>query len=187
MCSDEALHQPNPYVQEDPMSKPCQSILIDPYVLFVDEEENRLILTDGVPIQMREYSGCFRDIYEHIRTPKRKPTTFEGCAINGDAFGDTMYVDEEGLLHGDATHWILVEGFPNPVAGRGFILGTDEEGDGATPNTTIAELWPRVRIGLGNIEVRLADLPVGSAVHPEALRVHRDQVVKLWAQETGAW
>lgn len=167
------------------MSKPCTALLIDPFVLVI--EDGQLVLTDGVPIQLRRFSGDYHEIYEQLRTPSRKPSTFEACYIDGDITGDVMYADEEGLLHGDATHWIFVEGFPNPVAGKGIVFGTDEEGDGTTPSATLASLWGRVRIAVGNVEVRLSDLPVGAPVSRESVRLHKDQVMKLWAQETGAW
>src|SRR5258708_10647972 len=41
---------------------------------------------------------------------------------------DVIYVDEEGLLH-DPTLFFKIDGFPQPIAGNGLVVGTDSQGD----------------------------------------------------------
>jgi len=49
---------------------------------------------------------------------------------------DILYVDEEGLLHGENL-FFKIAGFAQAIAGNGLILGTDEEGDSADCETPI--------------------------------------------------
>jgi hypothetical protein len=49
---------------------------------------------------------------------------------------DILYVDEEGLLHGENL-FFKIDGFPQPIAGNGLILGTDEEGDNNDCETSV--------------------------------------------------
>jgi hypothetical protein len=49
---------------------------------------------------------------------------------------DIMYVDEEGLLHGENL-FFKIAGYAQPIAGNGLILGTDEEGDSTDCETPI--------------------------------------------------
>ena len=41
---------------------------------------------------------------------------------------ETLYVDDEGL-YAENQRFFTWDGYPKPLAGRGLILGTDEEGE----------------------------------------------------------
>lgn len=162
--------------------KPCTAFLIDPFALIINDRS--LSLSSEPPMREVAHDGTIQDIYRRLSTPDRRVNMFEACYINGSAYDDCMYVDEEGLLHA-ATHFLRVEGFPNPVAGKGYVLGTDEEGNSISPGTPFGDLWRRTSIAVGNIEVCLSDVPVGQAIPTSAVRVHKHQVVRAWAQASG--
>lgn len=57
---------------------------------------------------------------------------------------DTIYVDDEGLLK-PQENFFLYEGYPQPLAGNGLVLGTDEEGESVNPKMTLETLKGRVK------------------------------------------
>lgn len=61
---------------------------------------------------------------------------FDAVGFSPD--GDTAYVDDEGLLK--PNHFFEIQGYPNPLAGKACILGTNEEGDSVEPKITLEEL-----------------------------------------------
>ena len=56
--------------------------------------------------------------------------------------GDLICVDGNGLLKGPVYQFFGVKGYPQPLAGRGLVLGTDDEGDRVSPETTLEWLHP---------------------------------------------
>lgn len=71
-----------------------------------------------------EVGDGLQPYYDHLSTPEHKVDCF---AIGYQWFnGDTLYVDDNGLLFPDLKVF-KVEG--QPLAGRGLILGSDEEGN----------------------------------------------------------
>ena len=51
---------------------------------------------------------------------------------------DSLYVDDEGLW--GATHFFTIEGYPEPLAGKCLILGTDEDGESVAAKSDIEDL-----------------------------------------------
>lgn len=90
-----------------------KAILIDPFARTVEEVE---------------YTGEYTNINEHI-----KAQYFDVVRINRK--GDAIFVDDEGLINGNENQqffgWI---GYANPLAGRGLVLGTDDEGESISPS-----------------------------------------------------
>lgn len=86
------------------------------------------------PIQ---YGGDYREI-----------SRFIGCdyftAVHLDE-GDTLYLDDEGLMKGP-THFFKVQGYPEPLAGKAVLLGSDDEGE-----TTSAKQNPENLITFGEL------------------------------------
>ena len=82
--------------------------------------------------------GDYTDIYTHIGNGCNLfevPIEFEN--------GDTIYVDEEGLLkevHGG----FIMEGWSYPLIGNAIIQGTDEEGEAVDYKSDIEELRKKV-------------------------------------------
>lgn len=60
--------------------------------------------------------------------------------------GDVAYVDDEGLLKGP-TDFFLIEGYPQPLAGKGVIVGTNEDGDDVEPSINLEWLLENVDCG----------------------------------------
>lgn len=81
-----------------------------------------------------------------------KPRDLIGCdrittAYFNDA-SDVVYVDDEGLLKGP-TDFFLIEGYPQPLAGKGVVVGTDAEGNDISP--TVSEGWLRDNLDFGHM------------------------------------
>lgn len=57
--------------------------------------------------------------------------------------GDMVFVDDEGLLNGQR-YFFNIRGYPQPLAGNGLVLGTDQEGN--TASTTITMKWLKENI-----------------------------------------
>ena len=88
-----------------------------------------------------DYNGDYRNIYEHI-----KADCFDAAGFNNK--GDAVFVDDEGLLH-DPEFFFRIEGNPNPLAGRGLVLGTDAEGESISPTVTLD--WLRSNVSFGQV------------------------------------
>jgi hypothetical protein len=57
---------------------------------------------------------------------------------------DRLYVDEEGLLT-PGKQFFLIEGFGQPLAGNGLIVGHDEEGESVSAHAAFKDVWRRVK------------------------------------------
>ena len=82
-----------------------QAILIDPYTQT---------------IEVVEYSGDYKDISAML-----------GCDLFTTVYtemADTIYVDDEGLYVEDQRYF-NIKGYPQPLAGRGLVLGSTDDGD----------------------------------------------------------
>ena len=64
------------------------------------------------------YSGDFEDIYQAIDCD-----TF--TCVQASERGDTLYVDDEGLINGKEQAFFGWMGYPQPLAGKALLLGTD--------------------------------------------------------------
>ena len=106
------------------------AILIDPYTKSLS-----LVGLD---------TSDYKNIYKLIDC-----STFDVIGGLND-HNDAIYIDDEGLLtQTDATRYFTIDG-RQPIAGKGLVVGTDDEGNTIAPHTTIAELegrisWPDVR------------------------------------------
>jgi len=98
----------------------------------------RAILIDPVAetVMEVEHNGDYRNIYDLIDCE-----TFTVVGIDND---DAIYVDDEGLLKDDPKHFFMFSGYAQPLAGKGLILGTDEEGNSVSPIISIEEVIERV-------------------------------------------
>lgn len=62
------------------------------------------------------------------------------AAFNGH---DTIYCDDEGLLHGPVYQFFGVSGNPQPLAGRGLVVGLDADGNDCGPHLSLDEVKAR--------------------------------------------
>ena len=83
-----------------------------------------------------DYTGDFRNIYTHIGAE----------CFDVARFGETdcVFVDDEGLIKGPVYQFFAVQGYPAPLAGKGLVLGTDEEGNSISPSIDLAWLKSNV-------------------------------------------
>lgn len=100
-----------------------RAILIDPQARRISEVQ---------------YTGDYRNIYTHIGA-----NTFDIVHLNRG--GDTLFVDDEGLLKPNyyfqwvpADHLII-------LAGKGLILGTNAEGDSIATKMPLVDVDMAVR------------------------------------------
>jgi len=57
---------------------------------------------------------------------------------------DTLYCDDEGLLK-PIEGFFLLEGYPQPLAGHGLILGCNEEGESIDAKSSLESIKSRVK------------------------------------------
>lgn len=79
-----------------------------------------------------EYTGHFTDIYQHIGAD-----LFDVARLYPN--GDGAFVDDNGLSRDDLSFWFH-RNYPQPLAGKGLLLGVDAEGDSIEPITDIETL-----------------------------------------------
>jgi hypothetical protein len=91
-------------------------------------------------VEVVEYDGDWQSIYSHLSYAGHSVATFT-CVDLDDTH--TMFVDDEGLLHGPE-HFMLWEGYDQPIAGRGLILGVGREGESV--DCLLDEEWVRERM-----------------------------------------
>jgi hypothetical protein len=85
-------------------------------------------------IKTVEHPGGIDNIYKLIEAG-----TFDCARFNEQ--GDGIFVDDEGLLHGPIYQFFGIKGYGQPLAGKGLVLGCDEEGNSASPSVPFA--WMR--------------------------------------------
>jgi hypothetical protein len=90
----------------------------------------RGILIDPTNKTVSEIDGDFTN-YRKIQEVVGDPFTVIG--LGG---GETLYLDDEGLLREPIAPLFTWVGYRQPLAGKGLILGTDDNGD------TIASIMP---------------------------------------------
>ena len=106
-----------------------------------------------------EYSGDYREISTLLQC-----SLFTTVTLNEE--GDTLFVDDEGL-YVDNQRFFTVEGYPQPLGGRGLVLGSDCEGESVAPQkVTAADL--RGLIGWVRPDLELQEMKVeeGEVEHP---------------------
>lgn len=100
-----------------------RAILIDPFERTITEVD---------------YNGDFHQIYNLIDAQ-----TFDAARVND--VGDAIFVDDEGLISGKVQAFFGFRGYPQPLAGKGLLLGcTLENGESADTTYTIEEAHEHV-------------------------------------------
>jgi hypothetical protein len=89
----------------------------------------RGILIDSVTESITEvtHNGDYREIYKFLSDPENgyNVDTFTVVYIDER---NVIFVDDNGLLT-NPRHFFAWRGYPQPLAGRGLILGSDAEGE----------------------------------------------------------
>lgn len=84
-----------------------------------------------------EYSGDYTQIYE-----LGDFECFDIATFNQKR--DGVFVDDNGLFKDDQ-RFFLINGYPQPLAGKGVVLGCDDEGASVAPTVTREWLEANVR------------------------------------------
>lgn len=103
------------------MKRPVRAILIDPFKCEVTE--------------VTHDAADYRNIYKLI-SHESMPVDCFTCVYLDD--GDAIFVDDEGLLK-PCDRFFKWRGYPQALAGRGLILGSDDEGDTRAAKIDIEE------------------------------------------------
>lgn len=84
-----------------------------------------------------DYDGNYKSIYTMISTEDNKVNTFE--CVNLNQHDDTIYVDEEGLFvpRSEQAFFVFNGAF---LAGKGLVLGTNDEGESISPHGSLSTL-----------------------------------------------
>lgn len=100
-----------------------KTILIDPHTRTISEVE---------------YNGNYQHIYDLIGAD-----CYDCARIN--KHGDAIFVDDEGLMKEGPQAFFLHEDYPQPLAGKGLLLGCRaSDGETIAPTTTLAEVTAKV-------------------------------------------
>jgi hypothetical protein len=100
-----------------------KAILIDPETQTISEVE---------------YDGDYKTIHKLIDADG-----FTVVYIDNDNNSDAVYVDDDGLFTDKNFFW--ASGWSQPLAGKGLVLGTDDDGDGISPRTTLRKLKSQIK------------------------------------------
>lgn len=84
-----------------------------------------------------KYSGDYRDIYKLIGAD-----TFDVARINDE--GDGIYIDDNGLEN-PVYNFIGIKGYPQPLAGKGLLLGCDVE-TGKSKEASVSKEWLKANV-----------------------------------------
>lgn len=90
-------------------------------------------------IQVNNVDGnCLSDLYKNIGCD-----LVELIDIDDD---NCVFFDEEGLLKlTEKSNFFLFDGYPQPIAGNGVILGFNEEGDSIDTTLSVEEIKTKIK------------------------------------------
>jgi hypothetical protein len=101
-----------------------------------------------------DFEGGYLSIKKAIQCDTITTCTPRSLPRNGDHredgwVWDTIYLDDEGLLHSDPGPFFLVSGYDQPLAGRGLVVGTTGDGSDTDCQSTVDYIngivsWPNV-------------------------------------------
>ncbi len=86
-----------------------------------------------------DHDGDYKTVCALLGCPR-----IDAAGINDK--GDVIYVDDEGLFVEDPA-FFMYKGFPTPMAGKGLVVGTDEEGADIAPSVDMDHLMTTVFFG----------------------------------------
>ena len=110
-----------------------QAILINPFDKTIEEVE---------------YSGDWKDISSLLECDIFTTAYFDDTT-------DSVFIDDEGLYVEDQAFFTIGD-YPQPLAGRGLILGCNDEGDSVDCKTTLEEVKAMVKF-LGTNPVNIPE------------------------------
>jgi len=107
-----------------------RAILIDPFACTVSETE----------LDAEDYTALY-PLLSHPTMPVDCYTAIQPDVLEGR---DCLFVDDEGLLK-DPARFFTIDGFLQPLAGKGLILGAERNGDTAAAITNVTVVAQAVK------------------------------------------
>lgn len=100
------------------------------------------VMIDPVNMKITDvvYDGNWRTISEHIEAEH-----FDLVRVNNLA--DALYVDDEGLYR-EGQSFFVYDGYEQPLAGKGLLVGTSKRGDSIDSTVTAEEVRKKVQWAL---------------------------------------
>lgn len=153
--------------------------VIDPTIIDWEEGDLKKGFSPKDIVREAVYED-FNDIYKVLSYDDHVVNYFDVVYIQ-DAKGDCIYVDDEGL-NPEQPYWFKITGGHQPFGGKGFVLGTDEEGGSISPQAITKEwLLENIAVAAHNIELKFervnGELVLRSRQSIDAPFVH------VWIQE----
>lgn len=103
-----------------------KAILIDPFNQTITEVEY-------------DADGSYKQIYDFIGAQP-----FTSIAVTPEFDGDRLFLDDEGLYR-DHQRFFSIGDYPNPLAGKGLILGQNRAGEVDEVKTSAVAISADVR------------------------------------------
>jgi len=124
----------------------------------------------------------YRDIYRALSTPEHVIETFTVVDISEDGYGETIFVDDEGLLK-NPSHFFLWRDYGQPLAGNGLILGVDHNtGESESTHLTVEEVADMVTfVDNRTIEFVGCESEEHDEIHPDFGPVHVHRSIPVFA------
>lgn len=91
----------------------------------------------NLDIYEAEYNGSIDEIYQ-----LGDFDCFDVASFNAE--NDGVYVDDNGLFKEDQS-FFAITGYPQPLAGKGVVIGCDEEGASVEPSVSLEWLHQNVK------------------------------------------
>lgn len=114
---------------------------------------SKSILIDVVNQTVSETTiNHYKEIYHAIGNGC---STFD-CPYQFDN-GDTLYVDDEGLLHDEVHGCFMLDGWSIPCVGNAIIQGTNDEGESVDCKSTIEEIQKQIKFFSKHIAIAWRD------------------------------
>ena len=110
------------------MTYPCKGILIDPFACSVTE------------VDLPGPYSCLYPVLSHESMPVDLFTTAYPPWLEDN---DCILVDDEGLLK-PCDRFFFADGYPQPLAGKGIVLGADDKGETIAPRTSLVTVKARI-------------------------------------------
>lgn len=78
----------------------------------------------------------YQNIYPLLSHPAHEVDTFTTARVDTLKANDALFVDDNGLLNGPV-RWFRIVGGHQPLAGKGLIVGADNEGESQSCETPL--------------------------------------------------
>jgi hypothetical protein len=123
-----------------------------------------LIDPEARTVTLVEHEGDYRNILKTIEVELFTCVKLDEKNI--------LFVDDEGLLH-DPRYFFEIANYPQPLAGKGLILGTTDDGDSTDATLTLEQVKSAVRFR----ELKVEGFQHGTYTEKDGSRVIWNQPV----------